>query len=420
VTTIAAGLALGAHTGLGAFGAEVGPPTPRISSGPQRTTVAHSATFGVDTARDATLECSLDGSGFHPCSSPVAYRRLGLGDHEFEARALSRSGAASGIASYGWTIVLPRRPPGRSAPVPRPVLITTPMPPYASPSATFSWRAPRGTRWRKATTFQCSLNRRAWRSCSAPRTYRRLRSGAHAFRVRAKLADRRSPSNSFHWMIALSVPGPPRISSGPPDPTTSPDVSFTFEAHGAAGYDCYLDETAWQPCSSPVSFVGLQPASHDFCVRGLSAEGVAGPEACDGWLQQPISGGPPPPPIPPAVSFVIGGDLPGLLFPGASGLLPLSISNPNDFDLLVSNLVVTAAAGSSRAGCDGVANLGIAQSNAALGAASLLVPAHGSVTLPAQGATAPVVTMLDLPTSQDACKGALFTLAFSGSGTRSG
>jgi hypothetical protein len=39
------------------------------------------------------------------------------------------------------------------------------------------------------------------------------------------------------------------------------------------------------------------------------------------------------------------------------------------------------------------------------------------VTVPAAGATAPVVTMRDLPTNQDACKGATFTLVYSGRGS---
>jgi hypothetical protein len=49
---------------------------------------------------------------------------------------------------------------------------------------------------------------------------------------------------------------------------------------------------------------------------------------------------------------------------------------------------------------------------------SIVVRARGSVTLPSQGATAPRVTMLDLPVSQDACKNAVFTFSYGGSGTR--
>jgi hypothetical protein len=120
----------------------------------------------------------------------------------------------------------------------------------------------------------------------------------------------------------------------------------------------------------------------------------------------------------PSGAFTISGNLPGLLYPGAGSLLPLTVSNPYDFDLRVSLLRVNVLSGSSQPGCDGRANLQVTQSNTAGGSVSVIVPATGSVTLPAQGATAPLVAMLDLATNQDACKNAVFTFSFSGEGMR--
>jgi hypothetical protein len=65
-------------------------------------------------------------------------------------------------------------------------------------------------------------------------------------------------------------------------------------------------------------------------------------------------------------------------------------------------------------GCDPAVNLGIVQSDVSSGA-PLEVPAHGSVTLPAQGHSAPTIQLLDLPVDQDACQGAAFPLSFNGS-----
>ena len=79
------------------------------------------------------------------------------------------------------------------------------------------------------------------------------------------------------------------------------------------------------------------------------------------------------------------------------------------------NLFIAAALVGISLGASGTAS---AQSNTAGGSVSIVVPAFGSVTLPAQGATAPVVTMLDLPTNQDACKNATFALSYGGTGTR--
>src|SRR5207249_10584617 len=126
----------------------------------------------------------------------------------------------------------------------------------------------------------------------------------------------------------------------------------------------------------------------------LSSLAVAGPARCFDWLQTAQSNGPraAPEPVEPAPDvFTISGNLPTLLRPGGGGPPPLTVWNPNGFDLQVTDLVVSVRAGSSRAGCDGPANLQVVQSNTALGAVAIVVPAHGSVTLPSQGATAPAI-----------------------------
>ena len=88
--------------------------------------------------------------------------------------------------------------------------------------------------------------------------------------------------------------------------------------------------------------------------------------------------------------------------------------NPNSEPILVTSLTVTIQPGSSKAGCDGPRNLQVAASNVSE-ANPLAVPANGSVTLPTGGVSAPQVTMRNLSTNQDACKGALFSFAYSGS-----
>lgn len=47
--------------------------------------------------------------------------------------------------------------------------------------ATFRFRSSE-----RGSTFQCRLDRRRWRSCRSPKTYRRLKVGRHVFRVRAR------------------------------------------------------------------------------------------------------------------------------------------------------------------------------------------------------------------------------------------
>jgi hypothetical protein len=243
-------------------------------------------------------------------------------------------------------------------------------------------------------------------------TYRRLGAGLHVFRVRAEHGGRYSRKNSFTWNIELALPGTPtvtRIAVGPPT-----DAAFEFEASGAAGYECRIDGGAWTPCTSPLEIADIAPGQHELCVRAVSSEGVPGLPSCVAWTESASTTPQPPDPPPTVAQFSISGDLPSPLTPGSGAPLPLTVSNPNAFDILVSQLVVTVEPGSSQPGCHGPANLSVTQSNAAVPGVEILVPANGSVSLPTQGATAPVVGMLDLPTNQDACKGAVFSLSYSG------
>jgi hypothetical protein len=287
-------------------------------------------------------------------------------------------------------------------------MTTVPVRPWISRNATFAWLLQRGTR-----AAECRLDAARWRRCTNPKTYLGLGLGEHVFRVRARSANgRRSSANRFVWTITETPPPPPPIiTSGPDGSTTSTDATFQFSVADSAAAECRLDDGLWLPCSSPVVYVGLSVGTHVFCVRAGAADGTVGPETCRTWtitsgaIEEPTG------------AFTMSGSLPGLLSPGSGATLPLTVTNPYDFPLRVWSLRVTVLAATSQPGCDGAANLQVTQSSAS-GAMSITVPALGSVTLPAQGATAPVVTMRDLATNQDACKNATFTLSFSGTGTR--
>jgi hypothetical protein len=80
----------------------------------------------------------------------------------------------------------------------------------------------------------------------------------------------------------------------------------------------------------------------------------------------------------------------------------------------VTELKVAIDPGSSHAGCDGASDLAVRQSNTSDGAVSVEIPANSTVTLPAGGASAPILRMRNRPVNQDACKGARFTMRYSG------
>jgi hypothetical protein len=112
-------------------------------------------------------------------------------------------------------------------------------------------------------------------------------------------------------------------------------------------------------------------------------------------------------------SIAVAGDRGAPLYPGgAPQTIALTVRNPGEAAIYVTSLSVTVPSGPQ--GCDPLTNLGVVQSDVS-SAAPLQVPAHGSVTLPARGHSAPTIQLLDLPVDQDACQGAHFSLSFSGS-----
>jgi hypothetical protein len=399
IGVIAAG-ALVAQAGLGAFGSGARPGAPLISSAPLRPTVSTRATVAFDRTSGLSYDCALDGGAYRSCPSPVTFTSLTRSSHVVRVRVRSSTGKRSAASAYSWKVVPRRaRPPAHSRA--RPLLTTAPVRPWISRNATFAWLL------RRSAKAECRLDRGGWKPCANPKTYRGLRLGVHEFRVRAKRANgHRSKVNRFTWTI-VSGPRPPApaIWSRPDSDTASTEASFDFDVADRNSAECRLDANGWTPCDSAAVYVGLSIGTHTFCARAIGEGGVVGPKACVTWD------------VLPSLPFPISGSLSGLS-PGADRPLQLTVSNPFDFDLRVTSLTVSLRPGSSQIGCDGPANLRVTQSNAAVGTVSIVVPARGSVTLPAQGATTPRVTMLNLAVSQDACKNAVFTFGYSGVATR--
>ncbi|HZX01784.1 hypothetical protein [Kribbella sp.] len=121
-------------------------------------------------------------------------------------------------------------------------------------------------------------------------------------------------------------------------------------------------------------------------------------------------------------AFTISGNLTGLLAPGVTRPLDLTLTNPNKKSLSVTNLTValgqitrTSYAVAHNLPC-GPADYRITQYG---GTYPLTVPATTSAALSSlhvPQTSWPQVTMLDTATNQDGCKGATITLAYSGAG----
>ena len=83
-------------------------PDTEITGSPRETTRAKTANIRfVATgpgAAGATFECSLDGSAFQSCTSPLVHRDLADGQHEVKVRAVGAGGADATPATATWTV----------------------------------------------------------------------------------------------------------------------------------------------------------------------------------------------------------------------------------------------------------------------------------------------------------------------------
>jgi hypothetical protein len=113
--------------------------------------------------------------------------------------------------------------------------------------------------------------------------------------------------------------------------------------------------------------------------------------------------------------FTIAGVLDRALAPGVTGYLNLALTNSNNQTLSVTNLAVMVT-GTNKPGCTVSGNFSTVQFS---GTYPLSIPANSTRTLSQLGVPQsqwPKVTMVNLPTNQDACKSTGLTLSYTGSG----
>jgi large repetitive protein len=81
-----------------------------------------------------------------------------------------------------------------------------------------------------------------------------------------------------------TVPPTPTISGAPPNPSNSPNASFSFaDGDVSATLHCRLDDQAYALCTSPKSYTGLSAGTHTFAVKAVDAAGNQSPAASRTW-----------------------------------------------------------------------------------------------------------------------------------------
>lgn len=194
--------------------------------------------------------------------------------------------------------------------------------------------------------------------------------------------------SNFSGPVNLSVTGGP----------TGANYDFT-PANPVSGTDATLD------VELPAA-VTNQAGDYDLTITADGGSGVTGAAATELIV---LDGSP----------FTMSNLAPTAFQPGATRDIELTFTNPNDFDIKANNVQV-ALGSTDKAGCVAADNFQITDGYD--GPADLTIPANSTKTLTELGvaqADWPQVQMLNLPTTnQDACKGALLTLSYTGDATR--
>ena len=241
------------------------PPLAEILSGPAELTESSTATFEFSANEVvAGFECFLDGVTA-PCTSPVTYTGLALGDHVFAVRAIDDTpSTVAAFEDHDWTIVA-AAPPSTSFVAGPPALTT-------DTTATFTFTGTDNLTEEDALTFQCSLDGAAFAACDSPYELTGLTAGLHTLEVRAvDESGAADPTPAIYtWTVQVPDTTPPvtNISSGPAATTTSTDATFVFTANEVGStFECSLDGEPFASCESPFVLNDLELGAHSFEVR---------------------------------------------------------------------------------------------------------------------------------------------------------
>jgi hypothetical protein len=150
----------------------IAPLAPTLSNKPSSLT--NSTSFSIDfTPAEAggTVECSVDGGLWAPCTSPVTGSGLADGSHSVKVRQTDAAGNVGAEASYSWTV-------DATAPE-APVLSGQPTGTTLDNSASITITAEAGA------TLECSIDGGNWAPCTSPLNLSGLADGDHSVKARA-------------------------------------------------------------------------------------------------------------------------------------------------------------------------------------------------------------------------------------------
>lgn len=159
-------------------------------------------------------------------------------------------------------------------------LLSRPDSPSSQTSPQFSFGASE-----EGVSYQCSLGSAAFAACSNPLTLTGLAEGRYTLQVRAvDSAGNVDPTPASHtWDVDLT---PPETTVNLRQASQSgAEASFEFSSSDpTVSFECRLNESPFEGCTSPVAFTNLADGTHTMQVRAKDSAGnVDGTPASFTW-----------------------------------------------------------------------------------------------------------------------------------------
>jgi outer membrane protein OmpA-like peptidoglycan-associated protein len=237
--------------------------------------------FAFTGEEHAAFECRVDGGDWAACASPFAPQGLADGEHTVAIRQVDRAGNTSGAVTRTWT-----RDTGSPA---APAITSAPA--EVASTSRFEFTTESGA------TAECQIDDGAWAPCSSPLEPADIADGPHTLRLRqTDAAGNLSAVAERLWTLDTKAPEAVAVLAGPSGVTESRAATFTLAGEPGATLECRLDEGAWSPCSSPVTFTALAQGAHVLQLRQTDAAGNVSPVGAARWTiaahSEPVVDGP--------------------------------------------------------------------------------------------------------------------------------
>lgn len=164
--------------------------------------------------------------------------------------------------------------------------VSSPAAVSSSKTATFEFAAEDVTSGVKS--LFCKLDGASYQVCALRMTYANLSEGAHTVSIYAEdNAGNVSTEVAHSWTVDSLAPTV-RITQAPVSPSNSRSARFAFDGddNGVAitNFECSVDGSSFQTCSSPKDYTNLAEGSHTFRVRGKDRAGNLSGEASHTWI----------------------------------------------------------------------------------------------------------------------------------------